>query len=120
MSGQFVISVAGSFPEKVKATASLYGTRMVTDAADSPHLLIPKIQGEVYLGFAAHDPYVEDHVPATLKDALEKNNVTFELETFDDTEHGFCFPARPAYNKQAAEHVWDNVFAMFARQLAPH
>ncbi len=117
MSGQFVLSVASAFPDRVRASASLYGTRMVTDADDSPHKGIPAISGELYLGFAAHDPYVEDTVVPTLKQDLATHGVSFELDVFPDTEHGFCFPERPAYVESAAETVWQKVFAMYQRCL---
>lgn len=76
MSGQFVVAAAGNFPEDVKAAASLYGVRIVTDASDSPHLLADQIQAELYLGFAAHDPFVEDNVIPELKSALDKHGVS--------------------------------------------
>ncbi len=117
MSGQFVLSVAGTFPEQVKATAALYGTRMVTDKADSPHLLLGNVQGELYFGFAEHDPYVEDFVIPTLVDTLQEKGIDYRLEEHVGTEHGFCFPARPGYDAQASERVWKTLFDMFKRQL---
>ena len=118
MSGQFVISAAGTFPGRIKATASLYGTRMVTDKDDSPHKLIGQMQGELYLGFAAHDPYVEEFVVAEMTKALASNNhLTYQLETFADTEHGFGFPQRPKYKEDAAETVWRAMTAMYRRAL---
>ncbi|MGI9324760.1 MAG: dienelactone hydrolase family protein [Pseudomonadales bacterium] len=117
MSGQFVLSVAGTFPERIKATAALYGTRMVTDKADSPHLLLGNVQGELYLGFAEHDPYVEDFVIPTLVDTLQEHGIDYRLEEHEGTEHGFCFPARPGYDAQASERVWKTLFDMFERQL---
>lgn len=117
MSGQFVLSAAGTFPDQIKATASLYGTRMVTDKQDSPHKLIPNIEGEIYLGFAEHDHYVEEFVVPDLTSALKTNGINYHIETHKNTEHGFCFPQRPQYNAAAAENVWKTVFAMFQRQL---
>ena len=117
MSGQFVLSAAGTFPQRVRACASLYGTRMVTDKDDSPHKLIPHIEGEVYLGFAHHDPFVEDFVIPTLDKDMAANGINCQLEVHADTEHGFCFPQRPAYVEAAAEKVWQTVFAMFQRTL---
>ena len=117
MSGQFVLSAAGTFPEQIKATAALYGTRMVTDKDDSPHKLIGAIQGEFYMGFAAHDPFVEDFVVPTLDTDMQAAGINFTLKTFADTEHGFCFPQRPGYVEDAAEEVWQDVFAMYRRQL---
>ncbi len=117
MSGQFVISAAGTFPQRICATAALYGTRMVTDKDDSPHKLVPSIQGEVYLGFAEQDHYVEDFVIPELSKALDANNISYELVVHPGTDHGFCFPQRPTYVETEAEAAWASMFAMFERQL---
>jgi len=118
MSGQYVISAAGSFPDHFAATASLYGVRIVTDEADSPHLLVPKIKSELYLGFAETDEWVPDNVIPTLRNALDENGVTYQLDICPETHHGFCFPERPNYHEASAEAVWEKVFEMYARQLA--
>lgn len=117
MSGQYVVSAAGTFPDEFAASASLYGVGIVTDKADSPHLLSDKIKGELYLGFAAKDVFVPDHVIPDLKAALDKNKVTYKLDIWPGTDHGFCFPQRPAYVEDAAEKVWVLVFDMYKRRL---
>ena len=118
MSGQFVVAAAGSFPDDIKAAASLYGVRIVTDQPDSPHLLAGNIQAELYLGFAEHDPFVEDNVIPDLAEALGNADVTYTIETHPGTEHGFCFRERPAYHEAAAEKVWDTVFDLYRRNLS--
>ncbi len=118
MSGQFVLSAAGTFPERIRATVSLYGTRMVTDKEDSPHKLIPNIQGEVYLGFAAQDHYVEDFVATTLERDLTEHSIAHVIETHANTDHGFCFPARPQYVEPAAERVWETMVELYNRVLS--
>lgn len=45
----------GTFPERFKATASLFGTRLITDDEGSVHHYVPTMQGEVYRGLAEHD-----------------------------------------------------------------
>ncbi|MBT5154559.1 MAG: dienelactone hydrolase family protein [Gammaproteobacteria bacterium] len=117
MSGQFVVAAAGSFPSDIKAAASLYGVRIVTDKPDSPHLLADNINAELYLGFAEHDPYVEDFVIPDLTASLDANNVTYTLETHPGTEHGFCFKQRPSYDEPAANKVWDILFDLYKRTL---
>ena len=62
MSGQYVVSAAGTFIEDFAATASLYGVAIVTDEPDSQHLLDDRIRGELYLGFAEIDEYVPANV----------------------------------------------------------
>ena len=118
MSGQYVVSAAGTFPEDFAASASLYGVSIVTDKPDSPHLLADKIRGELYIGFAETDEYVPDSVIPDLVAALDANGVTHRTEVWPNTHHGFCFPERgPAYAEDAAEKVWTLVFDMYARRL---
>ena len=117
MSGRYVVAAAGTFPERFGAIASLYGVGIVTDEDDSPHLLADHIQAELYLGFAEHDPFVPENVIPELSRALEANGVPHVIETHPRTEHGFCFPGRPAYVEPAAESVWATVFDMYERRL---
>ena len=118
MSGQYVVSAAGTFPEDFAASASLYGVSIVTDQPDSPHLLADRIQGELYLGFAETDEYVTDNVVPDLVAALDAYGVVHNTQVFPKTHHGFCFPQRgPLYDEASAEKVWDEVFAMYGRKL---
>jgi carboxymethylenebutenolidase len=114
MSGQFVISAAGTFPDRIQATASLYGTRIVTEAEDSPHKLIKYMQGSHYLGFAETDHYVEDFVVPILRDELKLHNIAHELQIHPGTDHGFCFPERPTYVADAAETAWAKMTALYS------
>jgi carboxymethylenebutenolidase len=117
MSGQFVTTVAARYPHRFAAVASLYGVRIVTELEDSPHLLIDKIKGEMYYGFAEIDPSVPDNVIPILKAALDKAGVKYRIETLPDTRHGFCFPERPVYAPQASELVWGRLFELWNRNL---
>ena len=95
MSGRYVVGAAGTYPDQFAAIASLYGVGIVTEEPDSPHLLADKIKGELYLGFAAEDPFVGPEVIPDLKKALDNYKVPHVIEVHPDTEHGFCFPERP-------------------------
>lgn len=117
MSGRYVVAAAGAFPDRFGAIASLYGVGIVTEEDDSPHLLAASIKAELYLGFAAHDPFVPDNVVPDLSAALVAHGVPHTIETHPGTEHGFCFPGRPAYVEDAAESVWATVFEMYERRL---
>ena len=55
MSWRYVVAVAGTFPERFGAVASLYGVGIVTGEDDSPHRLADRIRAELYLGFAEED-----------------------------------------------------------------
>ncbi|MFN3231188.1 MAG: dienelactone hydrolase family protein [Alphaproteobacteria bacterium] len=117
MSGQFVVAAAGEYPDDFAAIASLYGTLIVTDKPDSPHLRAANAKGELYLGFAEKDHFVEDNVIPDITAVLDANNVAYTVEVHPGTDHGFCFPQRPQYVEAAAERVWDTVFDLFERKL---
>lgn len=123
MSGQFVLSVAGHFPEHFRATASLHGVRNVTDQPDSPHLLVGNFRGELYIGFAEHDYGVPLTEVEALKEAMtagiKEADARWQIEVHPGTEHGYSFPGRPVFDKPAAERNWERIFAMFHRQIPP-
>ena len=102
---------------RIKAAASLYGVNIVTDKPDSPHLLLDRIESELYFGFAEVDPSVPANVVSELQAALEKTRTKHRLEVFPDTHHGFCFAARADYNAIAAEAAWARVFDLWERNL---
>ena len=118
MSGQFIVTVAGRFPEHFRASVSCYGVAIVTEAEDSPHRLIPQVRGEIFLAFAEQDEYVPERTLDVLRETLEANGTDHQLEVYPGTEHGFCFPERRwCYVEDAAEDVWRRTFEIFERQL---
>jgi len=117
MSGPFVFTVAGRFPDRFAATASIYGAGLLTDRQDSPHLLAPRIKGEIYFACAETDKYAPLPLIDKLKSELERAGTNFEIEIFPSTEHGFAFPQRHCYHKTAAETHWERLFDLFGRRL---
>jgi len=116
MSGPFAMTVAARYA-RMKAAAALYGVSMVTDQPDSPHLLANDIKGELYIGFAEHDPSVPPTVVPALDKALKAAGTRYTLETYEHAHHGFCFANRPDYNPVAAERCWDTLFDLWDRNL---
>ena len=117
MSGQYAINAAAHFPERVKAAASIYGTYLITDKPDSPHLAAKKTRAELYFACAEHDHWMPLEQIAPLQAALRDADANAEVELFPKAEHGFAFPARPAYHKDSAERHWERLFALFGRNL---
>lgn len=116
MSGPFAMTAAARYA-RMTAAAALYGVSMVTDAPDSPHLLAPQIKGELYIGFAEHDPSVPPTVVPALDRALAAAGTRFRMETYASAHHGFCFANRPDYDPAAAERCWDALFDLWDRNL---
>ena len=116
MSGPFAMTVAARY-SRMQATAALYGVSMVTGEPDSPHLLAGQIKGELYVGFAEHDPAVPPSVVPALDQALKAAGVRYRMETYANAHHGFCFVNRPDYDPVAAERCWDTLFDLRDRNL---
>jgi carboxymethylenebutenolidase len=120
MGGRFAVLAAGTFPDRIRAAGALFGTRLITESGDSPHLLLPKMQGELYCGFAENDPSVPLPLVEKFAGLLKSCSVKHQVEVHPGTVHGYAFPGRHAYHKQAAERSWERIFAMFHRQLPPY
>lgn len=117
MSGRFVFRVAGAFPERVAASASVYGARLITDQPDSAHLLADRIAGEMYFACAEHDDYAPPEVLEQLRKVLSDAGTRATIELYPRAEHGFAFPTRYAYHKASSERHWERLFDLFGRNL---
>ena len=117
MSGQYAISAAAKWPDRVAAAASIYGVQLVTDKADSPHLAARKTKGELYFACAETDHWAPPEMVKALADSLKSDEIDAEVEHYPGVEHGFAFPQRAAYNKDAAERHWERLMALYRRTL---
>lgn len=115
MSGPFSFAVAGSFPERIKAAASLYGVRLFGDG--SPAHLAANVKGELYFACAEFDEYAPTEMVQGLQAHLAAVGANARVEWYPGTHHGFAFPERPTYDKTAAERHWERLHALFARNL---
>jgi carboxymethylenebutenolidase len=116
MSGRFALQALAEQPERVASAASFYGTRLVTDAPDSPHLWLPAMrQGEAYLCFAEHDPYVPEGVPAQVQAALARSDLRHRIEHYAGTHHGFAQPDGGGFDAVAAERHWAALLDLLGR-----
>jgi carboxymethylenebutenolidase len=116
MSGRYAINAATQFPDRVRAAASMYGTHLATDRPDSPHLAGRKCEAELYFGCAETDIYAPPDIIEKVKEGMKGANA--EVEIYPGTHHGFAFPKRPVYHRDAAERHWERLLALYRRNLA--
>jgi carboxymethylenebutenolidase len=116
MSGRYAINAATHFPDRVRAAASIYGTHLATEQADSPHLAAGKTKAELYFGCAETDIYAPQEIIEKVKAGMKGSNN--EVEIYPDTHHGFAFPKRPVYHRDAAERHWERLLALYRRNLS--
>ncbi len=105
--GRFALLAAGQFAAEIGAAASIYGTGLVTESPDSPHLMLHKLQGALYCSFAGRDPMV----PAA------------KIEEFQDLVNERCsteslIEVHAGTRQEAAASSWQRVFEIFSRRLA--
>ena len=120
MGGRHVMCVAGRYPDRFVASASLHGTYLISDRDDSPHRLADKLRGEFYCGFAENDPYATLPMVKQLDELLRPCPVKYRYEIHPGAEHGYALPNRDIHDKRAAERDWELIFAMYHRQLRPY
>ena len=117
MGGRHGMLAAAEFPDQVLAFASLHGGRMVTDDPDSAHLAIGKLKAEGYFGWAQDDAVAPAEHMEIYKKALRDQGLPHRVELHANAHHGFFFPQRHSYDKDAAERSWERIFALFKRNL---
>ena len=120
MSGPYALAAAARYPERVGAAASFYGTWLVNDVEESPHLSLGRVGGELYIACAEHDDLAPPDMVEELRRLFVASGVAGELEIYPAVHHGFAFPERWCYDKPAAERHWERLLALYDRQLKGH
>ncbi len=116
MGGLMSLTAAGTYPDRIAATASYHGGRLATDAPDSPHLLAPKMKSRVYVAGAIEDQSFPDEMKARLEQALAAAGVDHKIETYP-AKHGWVFRDTPVYDAAASERHWQTLLALFDSTL---
>jgi carboxymethylenebutenolidase len=114
--GLMSLTAAGTFPDRIVAAASFHGGHLATDAADSPHLLAPRIRARVYVAGASEDRSFPDAMKARLEEALTAAGVEHRIETYP-ARHGFTLRDTLAYDAAAAERHWRALLALLEETL---
>ena len=117
MSGPYALAAAARYPERVAAAASFYGTWLVSDAEESPHLTLEQGDAERYIACAEIDELAPMPMVDELQELFEAAGSPGELEVYADVHHGFAFPSRRIYDRDAAERHWERLIALYRRNL---
>jgi carboxymethylenebutenolidase len=117
MSGPYALAAAARYPDRVTAAASFYGTWLVSEAVESPHLSFGKVTGEVHIACAEIDDLAPLPMVEELRGLFVKAGSPGEVEIYPGVHHGFAFPQRKVYDKAAAERHWERLIALYRRRL---
>ncbi|OAN63882.1 dienelactone hydrolase family protein [Sphingomonas sp. TDK1] len=114
MGGPFVFRTAAALPGRVKAGGSFHGAPLVSEAPDSPHKLVPEMQGRYLLAIAENDDARAPGDKEALRTAFTAAALPAEIEVYAGTMHGWCPPDSRVYNAVQADRAWDRLLKTFA------
>jgi carboxymethylenebutenolidase len=116
MGGTSAVRAAEAFGDRIAATASFHGGRLVTDAPDSPHRFVEGITGELYLAHATNDHSMSQAQIESLEAALDAAGVTYRSEVYP-AAHGFTMSDTAAYDRAAEDRHWTSLIDLLERAL---
>jgi carboxymethylenebutenolidase len=117
MSGPYALAAAARYPARIAAAASFYGTWLVSNAVESPHVRLGKVKAELYIACAEIDELAPLTMVEELRGLFKTAGGPGELEVYQDVHHGFAFPQRKVYDQPAAERHWERLIALYRRRL---
>ena len=118
MGGPLAFRTAATAPDRVGAAATFHGGGLVTDKADSPHLLIPKMKAEVLCAIADNDDKRDPAAKDKLKEAFAAAHLKATVEVYEGCNHGWTVRGSQVYNEAGAEKAWAELTALYKRNLA--
>ena len=118
MTGSWTLRAAAAVPGRVKAPCSFHGGGLVTEEADSPHLLADRIKGGVLIAIAENDHERQPSAKGDLIKAFKEAGVPAEIEVYEGAMHGWVPTDSRAYDAEQSERAWGRMMALFETQLA--
>jgi carboxymethylenebutenolidase len=118
MGGRFALHVAAALPDEFVAAAGIHPGALVTDQPDSPHHDLASVRGELYFAFAENDQSATAEVVDRFRDELVQQDVKGVVERLPGTGHGFAMADLPVYDRDAAEHHFEQTLELWRRNLA--
>ncbi|CAL9346454.1 dienelactone hydrolase family protein [Streptomyces sp. SID6013] len=117
MGAGLALRTAGTYPDRIAATAGFHGGNLATEAPDSPHRVAGRLTGEVYFAHADQDPGMPAEQQQRLEAALAAAGVTHRCEVYAGAQHGYTQADTSAYDEQAAERHWEALLDLLNRTL---
>ena len=112
MGGPLVLRTAAARADRIGAAATFHGGGLVTQDADSPHLLIPQSKAHYLIAIAANDDEKDPGAKTVLRETFDRAHLKAEVEVYVGTQHGWCPPDSPVYNHDQAEKAWARLLVL--------
>jgi len=118
MGGPIVMRTAAAVPDRVGAAASFHGGGLVTEAPNSPHLLVPQMKASFLFAIAENDDQTDPEAKNVLRASFDQAGLDAEIEVYAGALHGWCALDSAVYNQEQAERAWGRLLVLFERALA--
>ncbi|MFL4497173.1 dienelactone hydrolase family protein [Streptomyces sp. VTCC 41912] len=117
MGGVLALRTAAAFPDRIAAVGAFHAGNLVTDAADSPHLLLDRVTAELYFGHADQDHSMSAEQIEQLERALDAAGLRYRSELYEGAQHGYTQVDTAMYDAKANERHWRALVDLFGRTL---
>src|SRR5262249_6246103 len=111
------LRTAAAVPQKIAAAASFHGGGLYTEAADSPHKVLPEVKAKLYFGHAVEDRGMPAEAIQKFERALAAWGGAYVSETYQGAHHGWTVPGGHAYNEPQAERGYAKLRELFDGEL---
>jgi carboxymethylenebutenolidase len=108
--GGVVNALAVTMGEDLNAGVPFYGRAAATED-------VSRIRAALLIQYAEDDQRI-NAMRDEYRQALEANNVEFEMHTYPGTRHGFHNNSTPRFNEAQAKIAWDRTVAFFKQHLS--
>jgi carboxymethylenebutenolidase len=118
MGGPMVMRTVAAVPDRLAAGATFHGGGLATNAANSPHLLIPDTRAQMLHCVAQNDDDNNPQAKETLREAYAAAGIPAEIEVYADAMHGWCAIDSQVYFQAQAERAWARQLNLFESALS--
>lgn len=117
LGGPMTMRAAAARPDRIGAAASFHGVQLASDAADSPHLLVPQMRASYLFAIATDDDERDPEAKNLLRRAFDDAGLFAEIEVYEGAMHSWCTADSPVHNPEQAERAWGRMIELFGRTL---
>ena len=109
-----VVVMSARFNDRFAAGVGMHPSFCTTDGPDSPHLLVPQINGTLYVAFGSEDKMQSPEANVPFIEAVRAMpDGRGEADILDGANHGFAVPQSANYHEAAAKTAYAKAFARF-------
>ncbi len=117
MGARLAVRTAALRPDVVAAVGGFHGGQYVTDAPDSPHLVLPAARAAFVFGHADQDASMPPEQVAALAAALDAAGLEHREAIYPGAPHGFTMADTSMYDEAGAERHFAELRELLDRVL---